>query len=88
MPILRIFVTFVAVSVTPYVFPKRIVFFHLMTTGRTFDIRLCENSINQSNTTPCSFSYPALFSPLHRSSNQGMSFVINYLCALILTLLQ
>ena len=33
---------------TSYVLSFRIVFFYLVTTGWIFDIRLCENSINQS----------------------------------------
>ena len=31
-----------------YIFPFRMVFFYLVTTGWIFDINLCENSINQS----------------------------------------
>ena len=33
---------------TSYVFPFRMVFYYLVTTGWIFDISLCENSINQS----------------------------------------
>ena len=33
---------------TSYVFPVRMAFFYLATTGWIFDISLCENSINQS----------------------------------------
>ena len=32
---------------TTHVFPLRIVFFYLVTTGWIFDMSLCENSINQ-----------------------------------------
>ena len=35
-------------EITPYVLSFRMVFFYLVTTGWTFDISLCENSINQS----------------------------------------
>ena len=37
---------------TSYVFPFRMVFFDLVTTGWIFHISLCENSINQITKSP------------------------------------
>ena len=40
-------------SSTSYVLSFRVVFFYLVTTGWTFDISLCENSISQSDQSSC-----------------------------------
>ena len=37
---------------TSYVFPFRVVFFYVVTTGWIFEISLCENPINQSSDKP------------------------------------